>query len=298
VIRNPWGGPGVALALVFLGLCVVSCGRSAEAWTAEGDLLLRANDLEGAERAYNRAIAEDPHYAPAVYGKGWALYASGFDGLQDTARQLFSRAIDYDPDFFGGYRGRGVLLLDEGNLPAAEGFLRKAWERAPNEAPVIESMGQLYLRAGHLGPARQVFTEAVRLAPERGELRRFLADVAMAEGDFAQALYELEKGRAAPISGRRGLLLLDEGEVFVHVAAAQAILRGAEEAPSSDPGDAGLALDSADAVLLRMEESGFVAEASALRRDHVNPLRKRIAAGTSTPSPPSASAVQSEPPTP
>jgi len=277
---------------------VVGCGRSAEGWTTEGDRLLRSNDLEGAERAYNRALAEDPHYAPAVYGKGWALYASGFDGLQDTARQLFSRAIDYDPDFYGGYRGRGVLLLEEGNLPAAEGFLRKAWERAPNEAPVIESMGQLYLRAGHLGPARKVFTEAVRLAPERGEMRRFLADVAMAEGDFAQALFELEKGRAAPISGQRGLLLLDEGEVFVHLAAAQAILQGTAEASSSEPEDAGLALDSADAVLLRMEESGFVAEVAALRRDHVNPLRKRIAAGTDIRSPPEASAAQSEPPTP
>lgn len=298
MIRNLWGRAGPALALVVLTLCAAGCGRSAEAWTTEGDRLLRSNDLEGAERAYNRAIAEDPHYAPAVYGKGWALYASGFDGLQNIARQLFSRAIDYDPDFYGGYRGRGVLLLDEGNLPAAEGFLRKAWERAPNEAPVIESMGQLYLRAGHLGPARQVFTEAVRLAPERGELRRFLADVAMAEGDFAQALLELEKGRAAPISGQRGLLLLDEGEVFVHVAAAQAILRGAEAAPSSDLRDAGLALGSADAVLLRMEASGFVAEAIVLRRDRVNPLRKRIAAGTHIPSPPEPSAAQSEPPTP
>jgi hypothetical protein len=82
------------------------------------------------------------------------------------------------------------------------------------------------------------------------------------------------------------------------VAAAQAILRGSEEAPSSDPGDAGLALDSADAVLRRMEESGFVSEAAVLRRDHVHPLRKRIAAGTDIPSPPSASAAQSEPPTP
>jgi tetratricopeptide (TPR) repeat protein len=245
--------------------------------------LLRSNDLEGAERAYNRAIKEDPHYAPAVYGKGWALYASGIDDLKGTAHQLFSRAIDYDPSFYGGYRGRGVLLLDEGNLPAAEGFLRQAWERGPEEAPVIESMGQLYLRAGHLGPARKAFEEAVRQAPERGELRRFLADVALVERDFDLALSELEKGRSAPLSGKRGLLLLEEGEFFVHATAAQAFIREAEEALSAEKPRAEAALAEAEGVLLRMEDSGFVAEAALLRRNHVNPLRKRVAAGSDSP---------------
>jgi tetratricopeptide (TPR) repeat protein len=270
----------VVLLLLFFGISLGACGRSPEAWTDEGDRMLRANDLEGAERAYNRALAKDPHYAPAVYGKGWALYASGFDVLQDTAQQLFSRAIDYDPDFYGGYRGRGVLLLEEGNIPAAEGFLRQAWERAPEEPTVVESMGQLYLRAGHLVPARKAFTEAVRLAPGRGELRRFLADVALAEGDFDRALVELDIGRESPISGKRGLLLLDEGEVFVHSAAARALLEGKLGDGVPDPLAAAAALDAASLALARMEAAGFVTEAAVLRSDRITPLRKRVAAGS------------------
>jgi len=267
-------------ALLFLGLSLTACERSAESWTAEGDRLLRGNDLEGAEKAYNRAIAQGPHYAPAVYGKGWALYTSGFDDLEETARRLFDRAIDYDPDFYGGYRGRGVLLLEEGNLPAAEVFLRKAWERAPQEATVVESMGQLYLRAGHLGPAREVFSQAVELAPGRGELRRFLADVALAEGDFDLALAELEKGRRAPLSGKRGLLLLEEGEVFVHAAAAQALLSGRQGGDRPDIAEARAALSVAEEVLARMEESGFLKEAEELRDNRILPLRKRLEIGT------------------
>ena len=108
--------------MLLVGIVVLAaCGRSAAQWTEEGDTLLRANDLEGAEHAYNKALAEDPHYAPAIYGKGWALTVSGFDDLEDTARQLFERSIDYDPDFFGGYRGRGVLLLTVGSQAAAPG---------------------------------------------------------------------------------------------------------------------------------------------------------------------------------
>jgi len=275
----------------------MACGGSVEGWTEEGDRLLRANDLAGAEKAYNRALEKDPHHAPAVYGKGWSLYASGFDDLEDTARRLFDRAIDYDPEFFGGYRGRGVLLLEAGNIPAAEDFLRKAYERAPEEPTVVESMGQLYLRAGHLEPARKVFAQAVELAPERGELRRFLADVALAQGNFELALAELEKGRRAPLSGRRGLLLLEEGEVYVHTAAAQALLEGKLGEKGRDLTAAAAALDSAEVVAERMDEAGFQSEASSLRVDRILPLRKRIAEGSDVlsvegPKEPSASGEQ------
>ena len=286
---------GLFLSLIWLG--VMACGGSVEGWTEEGDRLLRSNDLAGAEKAYNRALEKDPHYAPAVYGKGWSLYASGFDDLEDTARRLFDRAIDYDPEFFGGYRGRGVLLLETGNIPAAEDFLRKAYERAPEEPTVVESMGQLYLRAGHLEPARRVFEQAVELAPERGELRRFLADVALAQGNFELALAELEKGRRAPLSGRRGLLLLEEGEVYVHTAAAQALLEGKLGGKGRDVAAAGAALDSAEVVAGRMDEAGFQREASSLRLDRILPLRKRIAEGSDVlsvggPTEPSASGEQ------
>lgn len=295
--RRPFGA-SVGSLVVVLALVSSGCGRSAVGWTEEGDRLLRSNDLEGAERAYNRAIDEDPHYAPAVYGKAWALYASGLDELKGTAHQLFSRAIDYDPSFYGGYRGRGVLLLEEGNLPAAEVFLRQAWERAPEEAPVIESMGQLYLRAGHLGPARKAFEEAVRQAPERGELRRFLADVAIAERDFDLALRELEKGRSAPLSGKRGLLLLEEGEFFVHATAAQLLFRAAKSTSSVEKTPAEAALAEAEGVLLRMERGGFVGEAALLRRNHLNPLRKRVAAGSDSPKAPAVNPAVVAPDTP
>ena len=267
--------------VMFLGVVLLAaCGRSASQWTEEGDTLLRANDLEGAEHAYNKALAKDPHYAPAIYGKGWALTVSGFDELEDTARQLFERSIDYDPDFFGGYRGRGVLLLKAGNLQAAETFLRQAYERAPENATVVESMGQLYLRAGHLAPAKQAFTEAVRLAPERGELRRFLADVALAEDDFDGALEQLAQARAGSVSGKRGLYLVEEGEVYVHCAAARAMLDGRFLVQSSSRPSPMEALAAAEAALDRIEALGFIDEATALRRAQTEPLKSAIDRGT------------------
>ena len=110
----------LALALTTLSVGLLGCPGSAQRWTDRGDQLLRDNDLVGAEKAYNRAIASDPHFAPALYGKGWALYLSGHDNLVPAARQLFSRAIDYAPEHWAGYRGMGALLLDEGKVAPAE----------------------------------------------------------------------------------------------------------------------------------------------------------------------------------
>ena len=272
---------GVPLLLA-VSLSLAACGRGAPSWTDEGDRLLRNNDLVGAEQAYNRALAEDPHHAPAVYAKGWVLYISGYGDLKETARQLFSRSIDYDPDFYGGYHGKGVILLDENNFGGAERLLRQAWERAPEEPSVVVSMGQLYLRAGQLDAAEQVFEEAARLAPQRGELRRFVADVAIARGRYDVALEEIERGRASSVSGRRGAMLLDEGAVYAHVAKARAAA-----ASDSDGGagtaDALQALEDADTVLARMTEEGFEADAQRLVTEVVGPLRKSFANAPESP---------------
>lgn len=238
-----------ALPLLVLLAVLPACGRSAEAWTAEGNDLLRSNDLVGAERAYNRALKKDPHHAPAVYGKGWALYASGHEDLRPAARQLFQRAIDYGPEFFGGYRGRGVMLLEEGQLPAAEKLLRTAWTHAPSDPGTLESLGQLYLNSGRLDEAEQLFRAATEAAPGRGELHRFVADVLMARGEFDAARDALEVGMGSSISGVRGLVLLLEGQAALEIRVAERATAASYGVGDARLDDALQALDRADSVL-------------------------------------------------
>jgi tetratricopeptide (TPR) repeat protein len=262
---------------LLLLLSLVAC-RSAESWTAEGDRLLRANDLVGAEHAYNRALDRDPHHPPAIYGKGWALFASGFDELRSPARQLFQRAIDYGPDYFGGYRGMGVFLLDEGKVGPGERFLRDAFERAPSDPGVLESLGQLYLHANRLDEARRLFQGAVDAAPRRGEFHRFLADVAIAEKDWEGAFAAIDAGRSASVSGLRGTMALDEGEARIHLEFAAHI-----DETSLGPADPNRALaikglDRADELLLKSMKEGLTsAEVEARRRYH-DELRRRLEA--------------------
>jgi tetratricopeptide (TPR) repeat protein len=264
----------VAVGLLLM-LALVGC-RSADSWTAEGDRLLRENDLVGAEHAYNRALERDPHHAPAIYGKGWALFASGFEELRSPARQLFQRAIDYGPDYFGGYRGMGVLLLDEGKIGPGERFLRDAFERGPTEPGVLESLGQLYLQAKRLDEARTLFQGAVDAAPDRGEFHRFLAEVAIVEKNWEAAFAAIDAGRAASVSGLRGTMALDEGEARIRLEFAAYIDETALGPEDPSRAMALRGLDRADELLEKSRKEGLSSEEVEARQRYHDELRRRL----------------------
>ncbi|MCO4770345.1 MAG: tetratricopeptide repeat protein [Deltaproteobacteria bacterium] len=267
---------GCRVLLLVLALLVVGCGGGVSKWTTEGDRLLRDNDLVGAEKAYNRAIAIDSHHAPALYGKGWALYLSGHENLIPAARQLFSRCIDYDPEYWGGYRGMGVLLLDDDKVAAAETMLRNAYEKNDREATVLLSLGQMYLRASKFEEALQLFEGAIGLEPQRGEFMRFLAELEMRQGNHAKALQWITEGRARAVSGRRGLLLLDEGELRVHLDRARVLV--AKSLGADDPGlpEALRALDAADSLLEKAIQSDERLRNAGQRKRYHQRLRQQV----------------------
>ena len=264
-----------SLVLV-LALVVFGCSGSAAKYTAEGDALLRDNDLVGAEKAYNDAIAIDSHHAPALYGKGWALYLSGHEELEPAARQLFSRCIDYAPEYWGGYRGMGVLLMEEGKVGAAEKMLRTAYDNSPREPTVLLSLGQLYLRASRWDEARKLFEGALALAPQRGEFLRFMAELSLRQGEHEEALQHIVEGRARSVGGARGLLLLDEGELRIHLDHARSLLDA-----SLGPDDPSLrtalqALDAADSLLEKAIQEDPRMRSPGQRRRYHQRLRQQI----------------------
>jgi tetratricopeptide (TPR) repeat protein len=267
------------IGLLLIGFAVLSpllCNGSAVRWTDEGDRLIRDRDLIAAERAYNKAISIDSHYGPALYGKGWAMYLSGHEELEDAARQLFQRCIDYAPEYFGGYRGMGVLLMDEGKVALAERMLRTAYEKAGREPTTLISLGQLYLAADRFDEAARLFENAAVLAPHRGEFLRYMAELELARGDFDTALEWIVEGRSRPVSGKAGLLALDEGELRIRVEQARSLLEGAEGPTDPVLVDALQALDAADRLLQKaIQEDPRLRDVGPRQQFHQT-LRKRI----------------------
>jgi predicted Zn-dependent protease len=250
-----------ARALLALSLLLLVGCQSADRWTRRGDALVRAGDLEGAERAYSHALRLRPGHAPAMYGKGWALYASGLPELRSVAQQLFERSIEADPGFAGGYRGKAVLMMADQQVLAAETLLRQAYQLAPGDPAVLESYGQLYLAADRLEDAERVFQAAITAAPGRGELHRFLADVDLAADDPDAALAHIADGRRTGASTALGSTLLDEGEARILHEKARLAADGL-----LDGDDVGLAtvlelLAQSDAVLAAAAGTDFAEDA-------------------------------------
>lgn len=259
-----------ALAL----LVVAACGSGEERWSATGEDALIDGDLVAAERAFNRALEAEPRYVPALYGKAWALMSSGHAELRDPARELFQRCIDYDPDFYGGYRGLGVLLLSEGQILPAERYLREAFKRAPEEPSVLQSLAQFYLRVGRLDEALELAEAAIARAPGRGAYLRTLADIHLAAGDLDAALSAIERGRRMALRGAMSSMVLDEGEATVHL---QRALVALDRSPP-DPAAALAALDLVEPLLDRLEPlEGGTALVAGHRRTVLRLRRRALA---------------------
>ena len=158
----------------------------------------------------------------------------------------------------------------------AERHLRQAWALAPEEATVLESLGQLYLRADRLIEAEQVFEAAVQAGPARGELRRFLADIALRRGDHAAALEQIELGRGSSVGGQRGLYLLDEGEALIRLDRARRLIAAAEAPEDPRLAEALQEFERADSVLMEASGNGFEREVRQVRESVVDQIEVRL----------------------
>lgn len=83
--------------------------------------------------------------------------------------ELDARAPDLD---------RAMLLIDAGRLAAARATWQRALERAPSSAPLHYNVAALSEAMGEIGPAREHYRAAMRLAPNE---RRYRMEAKMFE---------------------------------------------------------------------------------------------------------------------
>ncbi len=186
------------LALLLLAACERSPQPPAIPAPVTADMQAPVAELIGEARA---AIVAEPGSAAAWGRLGMVLDAHHLYG--DSA-VCYERAHELDPaEFRWAYFL--PIVLDHDGAPA-ETIVRQLANAAqiePRHAPLYGRLGEVLARSGRLDEAKAAYERAIEIAPQYPIAHRGLGQVALAEGDAAGALRDLERAIALQ-DGDRG----------------------------------------------------------------------------------------------
>ncbi len=171
----------------------------ADAHVAKGYFLLHFDwDLDGAEKAFRRAIALSPNHEVAHGGLGEYFLAR--NQPQEALKQA-QRAYELNPTTLLSNRGLGNFFMYAGDYDRAIEQLHKASEMEPDDAITRAQLGSAYLQKGLHKEAIGEFQKAVRASDADWALAALAYGHAVT-GDRVEALRILRpveaRGQAPP----------------------------------------------------------------------------------------------------
>lgn len=151
---------------------------------AEAGLLLQANRLEAALALYNHALQLLPEDPNLLYGRS-LVYARL--GAIDQAEDDLRAVLAVQPKSPSALNALGYLLGSHSTrYQEALGYVRSALKARPGDPAIMDSLGWILYRMGHLDKARRLLTKAYRKLPDP-EVAAHLGEVLWMLGEREQA---------------------------------------------------------------------------------------------------------------
>jgi protein O-mannosyl-transferase len=154
-----------------------------------GAVLEERKDFARASGEYNKAVALDPSYEPALAGLGNVELNLG---KAQEASQMFQKALELRPDDVKAVTNYGTALESLGAIDAAKKQYQRAISLAPDNDDAYCDLGVLFFRAGDAQAAVQEFDQAARINPSDPTPLFNLAAIYQKSGrpELAVKLYE------------------------------------------------------------------------------------------------------------
>ena len=236
---------------------------------------LRNYDAFGrAETAFRQAVKLEPESALIHAGlaelyatRGWYLALAGRSPQDDFALGATEaeRAVALDPDNAQAYAAPATVALWRRQFPEAERLLRKALALAPNDATIIDRLGDLMVRTGRLDAALEHYQHAAQLDPFSVFIVRDLVRASLWARRYEDCIAIAARFEAA--AGKDPLLPIWRSHALVQLGKtgqAAAELRAA--LPAITGGDAEVAPFRAAETVQYLREAGCAAESEALAK--------------------------------
>ncbi len=103
------------------------------------------------------------------------------------AQRIGDALVAAAPQRARAYMWRGKALLEQGNLAAAEGDLKKAFEMAPTDEQVMLARSKYLVAAGHPDEANKMLTTVISKSPQNASAMVQRGIVLLNQGDFEAA---------------------------------------------------------------------------------------------------------------
>jgi tetratricopeptide (TPR) repeat protein len=163
-------------ALALLDVALAHRPADVELRLNRATLRERSGDLDGALRDMGVAVAIAPDDAAALNAYGYTL--TNRTRRHAEAHQLIRRALEREPDSAAILDSYGWVLFRRGRLPEARSYLQFAYSRMP-DPEIAAHLGEVMWRQGDVEAARRLWADAREKAPESAPLnetmRRFIA---------------------------------------------------------------------------------------------------------------------------
>lgn len=144
--------------------------RDSDVFFSQATLFGEMGNIEAAEASYRKVIDLEPENATAYNNLGYLLAQKGL--RLDEAEQLVRKALELQPGAGFILDSLGWISYQKGNLDEAVTYLEQAKERSAPDPEIYDHLGEVYRKQGKAEAAAGYFEKAVRLDPERTDIRK------------------------------------------------------------------------------------------------------------------------------
>jgi len=149
-------------------------------YAAEGQLLYEARDNRAALEVYNHGLDKLPESMELRYGRSMAYERLG---RLDAAEADLRRVLDNSPDSARALNALGYLLANHSQrYDEALGYIQRALDSDPANPAILDSMGWVQYRLGHLDKAQDYLERAHQNFPDP-EVAAHLGEVLWQQGE-------------------------------------------------------------------------------------------------------------------
>lgn len=159
-------------------------GQSLRLIQVRAGLLLRANRLDDALAIYNQALQNWPGDPGLLYGRSLVYVRLG--AIEKAMRDLHA-VLAVQPNSPSALNALGYMLSNHSTrYQEALGYVRRALQARPQDPAIMDSLGWIHYRMGHLDKARELLTSAYEQMPDP-EVAAHLGEVLWKLGEKKQA---------------------------------------------------------------------------------------------------------------